>query len=85
MTEQNKPPLIGDDNFEEWCGSTQVKGCGKIKDMCEKTCRFLAQRDADLKWYKDRGYMSRDEFNQWLEDKGAVSWWGSRSLRLEET
>ncbi len=29
--------------FEEWCGSHQVKGCGKTRTMCEDSCRPMAQ------------------------------------------
>ncbi len=33
---------ISDDEFAEWCGSHQIKGCGKTRTMCEDYCRPIA-------------------------------------------
>ena len=34
--------LLTEDEFEEWCGSHQVRGCGRTKTMCEDYCRPLS-------------------------------------------
>ena len=38
-------PKLTQDEFEEWCGSHQIRGCGLRKAMCEDYCVFLAMND----------------------------------------
>ncbi len=38
-------PKLSQDEFEEWCGSHQVKGCGQRVTMCDDQCVFLAMND----------------------------------------
>ncbi len=61
-----KPPVIGDEEI--------VKAVGYKYGHCVSPFdRKIAQAQLDdtVKWHKDRGYMSRDEVIQWLEEKGA--------------
>ena len=52
-----KPPLMSDEEITQI-----IKDCAEEKDW-RMTDRLLeAQRDSDIKW-----------FNQWLEEKGAVT------------
>ena len=49
--------------FEEWCGSHQIKGCGRTRDMCETVCFPLAQIiEEDLEeWAKANSYVKLAE------------------------
>ncbi len=38
-------PNVTKGEFEEWCGSHFVKGCGKVQNMCDDYCRTLARID----------------------------------------
>ncbi|KKK67360.1 hypothetical protein LCGC14_2954830 [marine sediment metagenome] len=40
-----KETVMSQDEFEEWCGSHQIKGCGKTRTMCKDYCRPLAQAE----------------------------------------
>ncbi len=35
-------PKLSQGEFEEWCGSHRIKGCGRTRTMCEDYCRGLA-------------------------------------------
>ena len=36
-------PWMSREEFMEWCGSQQIKGCGSKRNMCDDYCRGLAQ------------------------------------------
>ena len=43
---------ISEEQFQEWCGSHQIKGCGKRVTMCEIECRPIAQLESCEKEYE---------------------------------
>lgn len=60
---KNKPPLLSDAGFLEWCGFHIIKGCSKTRIMVDgeeevrgvlkcEDCRAQAQRDSDVKFYE---------------------------------
>ncbi len=51
LEELKEKARLTDEKFLEWCGSHQVKGCGKAKDMCETVCRPQAQVDKALQTF----------------------------------
>ena len=71
----NKPPLIEDAIPQELIDA----GFGSDGELDRQAALMMGdeeairadQRDIDSKWFKDRGYMSREEINQWLEEVGA--------------
>ena len=68
----DKPPVIEDAIPQELIDA----GFGSDGELDRQAALMMGdeeairadQRDIDSKWFKDRGYMSRDEINQWLEE-----------------
>lgn len=73
-----KDTVMTQEAFDEWCGSHQIKGCGKKRDMCETVCRPLAQAEITGKIMKQEGIKEvvetykREKTNFYDLDK---SWW----------
>ncbi len=62
MTEKEVPEITQDE-FEEWCGSHHVRGCGGKRTMCEDYCRPLAALDTQhQKNMKEHGVVYAEHY-----------------------